>query len=64
MSNDETDGTCVRCGERPAAQDHDCCSSCLSSIRQEVETGVRALGDYLSNWAAFREWERQHPMAA
>jgi hypothetical protein len=47
---------CIRCGEQETPPDRPYCVQCTFAVRAEIEDGLRRLGDYLCNWAAFDEW--------
>ena len=55
--DEHTDGICIRCGEQPALDGRDCCPECHWALVAEVESGFARLRNYLSGWAAFRDWE-------
>lgn len=48
---------CVRCDTRFASDDQGYCGCCHRRLQAELDEGWRALGAYLGNWAAFRDWE-------
>ena len=48
---------CVRCEERVAVDELDCCSCCHWNVQAELEEGWPLLRSYLGKWAAFRDWE-------
>ena len=52
-------GTCVRCRERRATGPLALCPTCATATRVELAVGLRRLGEYLSNWAAFDAWCRK-----
>ena len=48
---------CACCEARVAAHQHEYCSRCDWNVQAEVTDGWPELRSYLSNWAAFSDWE-------
>jgi hypothetical protein len=49
---------CIRCQEASAVEPLGYCTTCFIDTKLEFAAGLRRLGDYLANWAAFEEWTR------
>ena len=50
---------CIRCRETSAVEPLGYCTTCFIDTKLELASGLRRLSDYLSSWAAFRQWERE-----
>jgi hypothetical protein len=52
---------CVHCGHPHISDPLGFCLACSIEIRREFYAGLERLTDYLASWAAFEEWEAEHP---
>jgi hypothetical protein len=50
---------CIRYGTAEAPQPLGYCPSCSANARSELVEGLKRLGEYLSSWAAFDDWQRR-----
>jgi hypothetical protein len=52
---------CVHCGHPHISDRFGFCLACSIEIRREFYAGLERLTAYLASWAAFEEWEAEHP---
>jgi hypothetical protein len=52
---------CVHCGHPHFSDPLGFCLACSIEIRRDFYAGLERLTVYLASWAAFEEWEAEHP---
>ena len=55
---------CVQCGNPQISDRYGFCLACSIELRREFYAGLERLTAYLASWAAFEEWEAEHPVGA
>jgi hypothetical protein len=53
---------CVHCGHPHISDPLGFCLACTIELRREFYAGLERLTAYLASWAAFEEWEAEHPV--
>jgi hypothetical protein len=55
---------CVQCDNPHSSDGYGFCLACSIELRREFHAGFERLTAYLASWAAFQEWEAEHPVEA